>query len=863
MFLDATTGRLSYNANKVTRYLIFALLLFILPSFVEAIELTNPSSMLVGVFVNQEEVDSVDILKQENEYWISLDDLAEFTGIRMEKEEGLVKFFTPIGKASLAIDKIGEYEGKLYMSGARLMEVLSVKLLFSRLDFALFLDVPWRPGSPVVGDDNGKHGPVVKPDIRAPAGSLSFIRSNSEYTDEKETESSDDWSSSLDTGGRILGGSWLLGADGQNGDDPILNRYSWSRVGERSALRIGSNYVDLNTLLQNYNYTGVQWAFDNRGIERYTDFDTNLNLESFLAEDIATQQDIIRDDGPPGGIAELRINDHPIARVRIGLNGHYEFRNVQRTRGGFQTIKIFIYKRSLGEIPMAVLDFTRSVALQTLPEGEFFMRIGAGEMGNSLKSDTHDTNDVAAGFFKGRYGISDRLTFLAIAQNGADDKPESLTGIRLSVGDHWNWAMDIGLSENALAYSSEWHGLDRGWEFRLLNRYFDPGFSGDTEQEEYENYLRSLYQLFPTLKLGLFGRFARSADNDDTSYLKPAIVWKPRSRIMFSAFPNLDGDYLISGYYYYDSYRYFSMFYENNLLTTQINLNETGYLNYKLGYDYNDEHNEDRIYGDTYWYPFEDQHAWLKAGVSNNRKYTGFLIAWNQIVTPGVEYALEYDNSFRLFSNEERKERFYARLRIDFANTGKRLAPADNSLINFARGGISGAIYDLNGNKLELEDVKVRINKRRLKQTGAGASFYISGLKPGVYVVEIDRSSLPIEYVPVQRSFTVEVARLVVTEVNFRVRTEYGIVGKVISSKQQPVPNVKVKVRDITGNRVAAGVTGQFGYYRVDGLAPGEYRLIATHVGDTNIKEPIPSMKVIIVDDYLFDQDITIPLSEK
>ncbi len=845
-------------------------LIFLAPYLANAEKLNNPVPILVGAYVNQNLIRNIDIVKERDEHWILLDDLAGLTGIKVadkndESEEDIFEFATPIGKANLPVDKLAMHQGRYYVSAPMLKDAFNIGMLFSSLDFALYLDVPWRPGAPMYDEPGDGQKPAITPDIPAPDGSWSFIRSANEYNKESNAVQDSQYNT-LDTGGRVASGAWVLGLERQNGrdNDTRLRNYSWSRTFDRAAIRAGSNYIDLNPLLQNYRFTGGQYAFDNRGIERFTDFDTNLNLESFLSDDIRNQENIIRDDGPPGGIAELRINDVQVALVRIGLNGHYEFRDIPRIQGVFQTIKVFLYERSLGEVPLATLDFTSTISLETLPAGELYIRAGAGDKGNSLYSDEIGMDKGTASFFRGRHGVTDGITLLGIAQNGVDDRTEGLAGARIGIGHNWNLAFDAAAnSENTRAYATELRGLAKKWDVNLRGRYFDRGYRSNMNNEEYDYYLRSFYQVAPSFRLGLFGRKVKENDLDELNYLKPGFNWRPGPSFLASAIPNIDGEYRISAYYYLSPSNYLSIFYEQEYYTALFDMGLSEYLNFRLGYENDREIKKDFFLGQIYWYPFESQNDYFQAGVTNNLEDTGFLVSWNKIVTPGIEFSVEYDEKYRIFAGDEKRSHFFARLRVDFANTGKRLAPVDNRYVNFTRGGISGAIYDEQGNKLNIDDLSVRVNGFTLAQRGASAgNFYVGMLRPGVYTVELDEEKLPIELVPAQRSYAVEVAGLAVTEVNFTVRAEYGFAGQVTSSNQEPVANAFIQVRDASGQPVTSGITDQFGYYRVDGLVAGEYTATCAHVNGEALPEPHPVIQVQVTDDYLFDQDLSITLPD-
>lgn len=66
----------------------------------------------------------------------------------------------------------------------------------------------------------------------------------------------------------------------------------------------------------------------------------------------------------------------------------------------------------------------------------------------------------------------------------------------------------------------------------------------------------------------------------------------------------------------------------------------------------------------------------------------------------------------------------------------------------------------------------------------------------------------------------------------------------------RPVASVTIEVFDATNQKIAVTRSDQYGYYRLSGLAVGEYRL--------QLDESLPSVserQITIADAYLFDVD--------
>ncbi|MDH5638709.1 MAG: carboxypeptidase regulatory-like domain-containing protein, partial [Nitrospinota bacterium] len=217
---------------------------------------------------------------------------------------------------------------------------------------------------------------------------------------------------------------------------------------------------------------------------------------------------------------------------------------------------------------------------------------------------------------------------------------------------------------------------------------------------------------------------------------------------------------------------------------------------------------------------------------------------------------LEYTNGHHRTAKDSRNQTFSARFQLGMANTENGFTPVQNSLLSFVRGGISGAVYNSTGVRLDVDDLQVLINGSRISQIMAGGRFFVGNLKPGIYLVEIDEGTLPIEFKIARKFFRVEVAAGAITQVDFTAMAYYGVAGKVEWPDGAPVNRAAVRAYDPDGNSVGVGLTDQFGYYRIDNLAPGEYSLIVEATAGKPLGEPRPAIHVVIADDYIFDQNI-------
>jgi protocatechuate 3,4-dioxygenase beta subunit len=133
--------------------------------------------------------------------------------------------------------------------------------------------------------------------------------------------------------------------------------------------------------------------------------------------------------------------------------------------------------------------------------------------------------------------------------------------------------------------------------------------------------------------------------------------------------------------------------------------------------------------------------------------------------------------------------------------------------------------------------------------TSADGSFFVGNVPPGVYEVELDPERLPLELVPVQRRFVVEVAAGTITRVDFPLRQLYGFAGQVRTTDGVGVAGARVVLLS-RGTEVASQETDAFGYFRFDQLEPGTYLLQAWR-GEQKLGE-----RPVLLEGFLFDQDI-------
>ncbi len=816
--------------------------------------LSDAEPLFVGVYLNGEEQEPINILRQDNNYWIDTDTLTSLLSINIQVTTPPFSIHTPIGQQILPAEALSSHHSIYYISQLTLAKLIKVELTFIDSLYAISLDVPWTPGS-ILADKTTLHQASTNNIITAPNSSLSFIRFET-FGIHQFNDQNDDIFSTLDAGGRFAAGTWglQLSQDYPNANTPIkLSRYYWDKYTEQHAFRVGSNYIGLSPLLHNYESTGLQWAYSNQNIEQYTDFERAFSQDSFLADDQLQQRTINQQGGPPAGIAELRINNTPVARVRIGLDGRYEFRNIPETVGGFKVTEIYLYERHLQQEPIAIIDYTRTLVSGMLEQGELLIRSGLGETGNSLYHNEPQSGDVAS-FTQTRYGISDKWTLETILQRSLNGDNELLLTNQWSINTHWATALSLANRNNHFGAQAEITGLGQNWDIRFRGLHRDKAYQQE-DSSQFDDYnLRAFYRLNKRFNLGLVGRHLKDDTQDTVSFLLPAASWRPNYQFFASAVPNFDGNYRLHADYRLTPQLQFISEFEDDIYTQQLDYAISDNALLSIAHEYDQTNDDFSSYALLDWRPNDDQYSLLQAGISlNNGDATGYLLSWQRIFMPGLELRLEYHNQYRLFRENEDSHSLAINLIVDFAHVGKRFIPADNRYVNATRGGIVGAIKQADGRSIPVDDIRFRINGRQLNQQQAGGYFHINQLKPGRYQISIDESNLPIEYAAKHRHYNVDVASSAFTEVNFEVVAEYGIAGKVTTYDGHAVMAASVILISDADKITYKASTNAFGFYRIDQLPPGGYSLSASDkAGNTTSIRSIH-----IKNDYLFGQDLS------
>jgi hypothetical protein len=243
----------------------------------------------------------------------------------------------------------------------------------------------------------------------------------------------------------------------------------------------------------------------------------------------------------------------------------------------------------------------------------------------------------------------------------------------------------------------------------------------------------------------------------------------------------------------------------------------------------------------------------------------GYLIGGNTPVLPGLFVRLDYQ-SIPFRSVEGTTGRLFASVVTDFSHASGRFVPMsspnaymrpDGSIVGrvLLDDGVRELLKSRSGDR-SLDGIEILINGSTRTRTDAGGRFFIGVVPEGFHQVELDPERLPIELTPLRTKLIVEVASGAATRVDFRVKLEFGIAGRVVDPYGQPRGGILVELIGPGGQVIDRTVTDQFGLYRLDGVTPGGYLVRAGSLDPDGNHEVLGERHVEVFDDFLFGQDI-------
>jgi hypothetical protein len=802
--------------------------------------------LLVAISVRGREVAVEEVLREGSEFLLPLQQFAEWTACRFEGDAATLRIATDLGAVPVPPDAVRVIDGVRYLRQSFAEQRLAVRLAYDPTELTLRLDVPW--GAQV--KRSAAQAPV--PNAVPPATSVSKIREDLFYSEQDGVGAT---ASSTLLAGRLAGGNWRIRLDSDFAGNPNLQEYAWMTSWGRNLLLFGEQRISLHPLLNGVELTGGQYAWTNRPLKLYSQLAEGRELVPRSVQPVAT----FRGQGPPGGLAELRIDGAAVARVTIGLDGWYEFLDFPLPARQLSRVEAYVYARDNLLVPAAVIAHDVSLSEYLLPAGTVIHMGGAGVEGNLVNQvfqgpETHR----AAGFYQWRYGVSSGVTFEAAVQrtNGIE---QAETGLVAKLARNLVATVGLGYGNGKGGYQAEVDWQSTLWRLSAQSLQRPAGFAGDSATEEVDRGFDFVVRPSSRLEVGLIAH-QRQAGGETVDFVLPGVTVRPFRGLSVRAWPNLDGTYL--------SELFWDLGRDSRLIVTRQD-HTVADLTTSLSGRYLVS------FGTEFGGPVVDRFSavvrmpslgkWspdVSVGAIVSGGKAGVLLGANLPLSPGLLLRGEYQSvPMSRQQGAPASARLLLGLSTDFAVAGGRLVPADNMPWFQDRGAIAGRVSVEDGGRSfgSLANVVVLLNGRPGARTQPGGSFFIGNLAPGVYQVELDQENLPIELMPEGRIVVAKVEAGAVTSVQLVVRPEYGVAGRTRDRAGRPLGGVSIELLNALGITLKADVTDQFGLFRIDGVPPGSYTLrVLPAVCGSRSAESV-ERAVVVRADFVFDQDLVVP----
>lgn len=914
---------------------------------------------LVGVVINGQEVDTIDILYDvriddlpANEkassstlvssfYFLSKDDLSRLTGVMFEpiaqtNETGpaaassiqyLVK--TPIGDTQIAESSFINKDNKNYLALSSLKK-LGITADYNQANLAINLNMGWRP-------ENIKHSTEADSKVSedlpidyypSKAGLLGLSFDSSVSVSESNTAPNQPQSTSrsvytnLGAFGYGLGGVWGAKAIGveQHSDhnnankdrfaetaldglttlpsDWEIDNLYWAKSGKNIATRLGTNQPNAlgqGAQTSGSEFTGALVAYSNRDISRHLAYFDD-NSSSLLQNTNQDYQHIIG-VGEPGGVAELQIDGRAIARVQIGLDGRYEFLNLDVNQLNLvdSLVEIAIFAYPLARQPLEVRPVFLGKRRTNAATQELLLEAGIGRTGNSFNS--NDNNNDTAAHVYAEYGLSNRLAIRGGAntnlQNSKDDNDSISwhTGLNYTPSTHSN----IDLSYANTPTQNLWqaqvqYNLKKLWANYQYNwRQYDSvntTSQGKQRDERHQLFLNYQPSSKTSLTLNQYYEDIANNINSDNYYAYAGI----NHQFSPSMQGGLNWDTRGDRYNYRLSWQDINRQADDKRLTRNTvglsgdNDSDTLSLRHQfsaqtsLGQSISYRHGQSNLLyqgdinhrfngmglGVDNTSPLSQLNSILSLGYSLYDNKLGWQADWQLIHQNSVNFSIGYKHKYvdsistdrldGLLIDEEgfildnalpawtQNNYLYARLSFDMFKAPKQ----GLKLGNYPRQNLGSVIVDIAHPaepQIGRESMTFTLDNQKVDASLMGSSdtssqYLISNIRAGDYTLNMDAKDLPLEYstaeLPTPR---IRVANYTPTSVPLALQKTYGISGKLADAKQ----GVTLSVYN-DQQLLQSFESGSYGYFQVFGLPAATYTLQA---------EGYKSQKITINDDFV------------
>lgn len=800
---------------------------------------SSTSALLVGLLVNgKDRGREVAVLDGEldGETKVAIGMLCEALRLHADRGDDAWRIHTPIGDAVLpraSITRIAEID---YAPLDATAEALGLALRFDRSEFALRADGAWLEQSGLAAAAPARESLPI--DVPAPRANLSawrsevLLRRNGERTDTATL---------TELGGALGSGNWRLRYHDDLDGNRRVDEWGWLVDRGRSRAYLGQQQITLASLLPSFSLTGAQWAYTNRPEIAFGD---QLLGNEIVASRVATGRQI-QGDGPPGGIAELRANGAVVARTVVRLDGHYRFPEISGIPAD-AVLEVALYKPSSNDVPVRVEQVTLRASDDLLAGGTVVFHGGAGSQDNPL--DPADTVDGGAGFARVRAGINPRLSIDA-ALVRAVDQNFAMAGAAVNLGRVGVWSGHLARSNDAGAAELLGEGAYGPLFWLASLREFDRAYFGGDSAARSDHQFEFGWQR-PRLRVSVIAREFDDPSIGQRRYVKPALNAQPFDNVWISARPDYLGDYSYAASWQplRGTRLSASRYARRRQLDWQQELGTRFDLTAAIVDDDDFGRRESVV---LYRRPLERYGWWWGVGALHAHNRFGALIDAGLEFRPGLNARLQMQDD-PLYRQRNRDTRIITlSLTADFAVTPSGLT---RGAFNPEQRRVGAVAAHIDRSKLpsgvavaSLRGVGVLVDGQVRGELDAEGRALIHRIPPGVHRIALDAENLPIELNPADATRNVEVRAGSTTPLEFSLSTRLGCAGFAGTE------SAGLAVRALDGEReVASGRVNTIGYYRLDGLAPGRYRVQLVAADGRIVAE-----RTITLDGaFLFQQDL-------
>ncbi|MDG6882501.1 Uncharacterised protein [Phocoenobacter uteri] len=814
----------------------------------------NNEIALVGLFVNDQEITNIDVLQNKNGYYLPFELFIQKMGLKPVSETATDwAFHSPLGDAQIAKNQIVVYQNQPYLP-LNAFKSLGIHALYHQSSLAIKLYIPWDSENPFGKKAQNTPKRDRKIDFYPDIFGLGGIKLNGDlYNGEQNKESQ---ALNMGLNGYLLGGLWGLelgvyqnGKFSSKNDRLKVNNLYWLKSRDHWAMRLGNNRHSYG--LGQGDYSGLTFAYSNKNITKHLAY-TSSYSQHLLARNGYSSARNIEGTGPAGGIAELRVDGRPIARVRIALDKKYEFvgLNLDNYSDHNYNVEVAIFEYSLSEPPIRIDKPFLSRRRSQVATDEVLIEAGAGKRGNIFKKrDNVSKNDFTSHLYA-EYGLHNNVAIRGSVTKSSfenRDNPPYETMVGMNIGLPFEINLDLSyknlisqkIYNSQLDYSNKYLSLNYHYQ-QIMNKNF-------LKKEGKRQYLNVNFYPIDRINLSFHGTHYKDGSEKAEQYFSAYLSTRLTDNVNF----NINRD-RYNDYYYHLNWHLPD--YNSNLNAEwtnkhqKIRISKDVLSNLSLGSSVthwnNNSHNAYNVYAD---YRYNEQHK-LHAAFDYFNHQNGYDLSWQYQLDNDANVQLGFHkNQVKQSINNESSENyfdqshyFYLQFSFNLFNSKQGVQLGQYHPSHY--GNIVVNLESENNEPLTLDDeIQLQLDQYPVQAYKISDNQYmLENIKTGKYKLSFPMGNLPLEYQnknlpePI-----VKVEKATPTFVDYTLTKTFGILGQLRTEKE----NVKIEFYQ-NDKKVAETYTVQYGYYQVIGLPKGDY-MIKT-AGQ-------PSKKVTIKDEILFD----------